>query len=408
MPSLRTPVAAAVIVALAGAALAVSLGASLPVVAVLLASAAASGAAMWTMGGAPAVAPVAPPPEPPLPLPRNPEFLALIDALDDPFLLVEDGFVRAANSSARRLLGDFITGQDVRAAIRHPAAADLASDIAAANGTVALSGLGAAGDRWSLAWRTLPDGQRGVTLTDISAREAVERMRADFVANASHELRTPLSAVIGFIETLRDTDAGADPATRARFLGIAETEARRMQRLVEDLMSISRVEGATGTLPDDVIDLSDLARTVEGEQRATGDARAADIRVEATTAATVRGDRALLSQMLHNLVSNAMKYGRPGTPVTVGVDAAILPGSVVLTIRDEGEGIAPVHLPRLTERFYRVDSARSRELGGTGLGLAIVRHIVARHGGRLEIDSEQGVGTIVSVRLPAAEIADPA
>ncbi len=406
MSSNRTPVAAAVLVAIAGAALAVSLGAPLPTVAVLLASCAATGAAIWTIGGTAVEAPAPPVADPPLPLSRNPEFLALIDALDDPFLLVEDGFVRAANAAARRLLGDFITGQDVRAAIRHPAAADLVGDTAAASGTTALTGLGSAGDRWSMAWRTVPGGQRVVTLTDISAREAVERMRADFVANASHELRTPLSAILGFVETLRDTDAGEDPATRTRFLGIAEKEARRMQRLVEDLMSMSRIEGATGSLPDEAVDLSDLARTVEGEQRATGDARAADIRVDAALPAAVRGDRALLSQMLHNLVSNAMKYGRPGTPVIVAVDPAGVPGAVMLSVRDEGEGIAPVHLPRLTERFYRVDSARSRELGGTGLGLAIVRHIVARHGGRLEIDSEQGSGTTVTVRLPAANGAE--
>jgi two-component system phosphate regulon sensor histidine kinase PhoR len=351
----------------------------------------------------------APSPGPPAPLPahrpihEHPEFAGLFDAMRLPLLLVGDGRVRAANRSARELLGSFIVGADVRTAIRHPAAADrLANPRAGSNGgTIDLVGIGRPGQRWEMRTRALEDGSRLVMLTDQTARDAVERMRSDFVANASHELRTPLAAILGFVETLSDPDAGNDPVLRTRFLSVIDKEARRMLRLVEDLLSISRIEVRKAEQPTDVHDLGRLVRDALAEIAAGGDARAQDIEVDGGEGVQVRADPAQMSQLVHNIVGNAMKYGHPGTPVTVRI-AAAGPQMVELSVSDRGDGIPAEALPRLTERFFRVDSARSRTLGGTGLGLAIAKHVVERHRGRLDIDSVEGQGTTVRVRLPLA------
>jgi len=246
----------------------------------------------------------------------------------------------------------------------------------------------------------LPDASRFVVLTDRTAIDTAETSRADFVANASHELRTPLAAILGFIETLSDPETGGDPATRERFLAVMDKEARRMQRLVDDLMSLSRIEASKFRAPTDSIDLVELVDQVVGEIANGQDPRADDIAVNAEPALpSVLGDRAQLSQLLHNIVGNAMKYGRSATPVEIAIARD---GHHMVTIRvsDHGEGIASEHLPRLTERFYRVDSARSRAAGGTGLGLSLAKHIVERHRGRIDIASRSGHGTQVTIALP--------
>jgi len=229
-------------------------------------------------------------------------------------------------------------------------------------------------------------------------------MRVDFVANASHELRTPLAAILGYVETLDDDAAIGDPATRKRFLRIIRDEAWRMQRLVEDLMSLSRIEAEKFRAPEAAVDLAELIREVHAVIRDGADRRSRDVTTEIEeNLPLVAGDRAQLSQLLHNLVGNAMKYGRPDTPVTIRASRG--PGSMVrLSVEDQGDGIAPEHLPRLTERFYRVAPSRSRSLGGTGLGLAIVKHIIERHRGRLDIRSTPGEGTIVNALLPTAPL----
>jgi two-component system, OmpR family, phosphate regulon sensor histidine kinase PhoR len=239
-----------------------------------------------------------------------------------------------------------------------------------------------------------------VHLVDVSARHAIERMRTDFVANASHELRTPLSSVLGFVETLLDPDVGGDQMTRERFLRVIEGESKRMERLVTDLMSLSRIEADRHRAPDAAVDLGALVAEQCRVIAAAGNPRAADLDCPAPQPdlPPVSGDKAQLSQILHNLVGNAMSYGRPGTPIEVRLGSR--GNQVVLSVRDHGEGIAADHLPRLTERFYRVDPGRSRAAGGTGLGLAIVKHIVERHRGRLSIESAPGVGTTVTVLLP--------
>ena len=326
---------------------------------------------------------------------------AVIDAITEPVLLVVDGRVRIANAAALALLGTHILGEDVRLAIRHPAAAERLA-LTGSDGSTELVGLGGRDQRVQMEVATIAPGRRVVHLIDRTTSYAAERARVDFVANSSHELRTPLAAIIGFIETLDDDNAGADPEVRQRFLSVMMKEARRMQRLIDDLISLSRIEADKYRLPETPVQLGTLIEEVTADLRdSDGQARANLHLAIAQDIPAVTGDAAQLSQVIHNLVGNAFKYGTRGTPVTIGLrrDGETL---ICLSVADEGDGIAAEHLPRLTERFYRVDPGRSRAQGGTGLGLAIVKHIVERHRGRLDIASTPGTGTTVSILLPVA------
>ncbi|PZQ23146.1 MAG: two-component sensor histidine kinase [Sphingopyxis macrogoltabida] len=332
---------------------------------------------------------------------RHPDFAHWADQEREPVIGVAGNIVTIANDAAVRLLGRHIVGADIRTAIRHPAATEWlsAQSDAAAPDPVSLADFPRSGQRWTMRIAALPDGDRIIFLSDRSAIDAADRMRSDFVANASHELRTPLAAVLGYVETLQDMNGDADQPTRHRFLSIIEREARRMQQLVIDLLSISRVEADRFRRPTGRVDLAAIVRATIAQLQDSEDARPKDIVAQlGDEAQPMLGDEAQLSQLVHNIVSNAMKYGRPGTPVTV--ELAREGSRVRLSVSDEGDGIAPDHLPRLTERFYRVDEARSRSVGGTGLGLAIVKHITERHQGQLAIDSKVGKGTRVSVTLP--------
>ena len=336
----------------------------------------------------------------PAPSVAGPLLAPVLDAVGEPVLLIAQGTVALANTAARALLGQHIVGEDARVAIRHPAATERLAATEPDDQPIELIGLGQQDRRWQMRVANIGGDRRLVHLTDRTDTHAAERMRVDFVANASHELRTPLASVLGFIETLEE--AGDEADTRRRFLGIMGAEAQRMQRLVEDLISLSRIEADKYRLPADSIDLGALIEEVEDELADTG-ARAGDLRIAIEPGVPlVAGDRVQLSQMLHNLLGNALKYGRPATAVDVML--AREGGLVRLTVADQGDGIAPEHLPRLTERFYRVDTGRSRSLGGTGLGLAIVKHIVERHRGRLSIASSIGVGTTVTVTLPPRQV----
>ena len=345
-------------------------------------------------------APIAPKPD--IAPPGAPDIAEVIEAIIEPVIIVNQGRVTHANAAAHALLGGHIVGEDVRLAIRHPAAAErLASNSTGVpQGPIDLVGLGTLDQRWQMHVGAASGGQRIVHLIDQTGNYAAERMRVDFVANASHELRTPLASILGYIETLQE-EAGADKAVRSRFLKIMFDESRRMQRLVEDLISLSRIEAEKYRLPVSPVDLALLIGEVRTELLDARDARGNEIVADiGDDVPPVAGDRAQLSQMLHNLIGNAIKYGRPGAPVAVRLwrDQA---GMVRISVADEGDGIAAEHLPRLTERFYRVDAGRSRAAGGTGLGLAIVKHIVERHRGRLDIASTVGKGTTVTVLLPA-------
>jgi two-component system phosphate regulon sensor histidine kinase PhoR len=239
-------------------------------------------------------------------------------------------------------------------------------------------------------------------LSDRTRDRAVERMRADFVANASHELRTPLASVIGFIDTLRGP-AADDPAAQTRFLGIMAEQAQRMNRLIDDLLSLSRIELSEHMPPSGRVVLEEIVSGMAAAFAPQLQARGTTLKLDLPSdLPELPGDAHQLEQVLQNLLDNALKYGRPGGTIVLSARPSSRSGQggVMLKVRDQGVGIPREHIPRLTERFYRVDTHRSRSVGGTGLGLAIVKHIVNRHRGQLGIDSTEGLGTTVSVWLP--------
>lgn len=335
----------------------------------------------------------------------HPQLQAFIDASADAILMVENARVTAANQVALRLLGANIVGQNVRMAFRHAGAIERLSDPEAQHSghPIRLAGIGQKNQLWDMRIQTMGPTQKIVHLADRSGTQAAEKMRVDFVANASHELLTPLAAIKGFIETLDDPAAGDDPATRSRFLGIMATETDRMQALVRDLMSLSRIEAEKYDPPQTPVDFAAIIVETVDQLRNSQKDRGADIVVDVMAdLPPVMGDAGQLRQLASNILNNALKYGRAGTPVTVSLLRSRSGAMINFTVADVGDGIAPEHLPRLTERFYRVDSGRSRLVGGTGLGLSLVKHIVDRHRGHLEIRSIVGKGTTVSILLPVA------
>ena len=336
----------------------------------------------------------------------HPQLQPFIDASADAILMVDNARVTAANQVALRLLGSNIVGQNVRVAFRHAGAIERLSDPDAQHSghPIRLTGIGQANQLWDMRIQTMGALQKIVHLADRTSTQAAEKMRVDFVANASHELLTPLAAVKGFIETLDDPAAGDDPATRSRFLGIMARETDRMQALVRDLMSLSRIEAEKYDPPQTPVDFAQIVVETTDQLRNSQKDRGADIAVDiSTNALPVMGDAGQLRQLANNILNNAMKYGRDGTPVSVTISPSRSGAMINFTVTDVGDGIAPEHLPRLTERFYRVDSGRSRLIGGTGLGLSLVKHIVDRHRGHLEIRSILGKGTTVSILLPVAQ-----
>ena len=325
---------------------------------------------------------------------------ALIDALDEPALVVEGSTVRFVNKPARELLGPRMEGRDVRLAIRHPQALELI--LAHGSGQVDATGIVEPGRSWQLVVRPLWRNAALVRMFDRSDAVSAEKMRVDFVANASHELRTPLSTVLGYAETLAE-ESDLPPDLRTNFGGTIRDEARRMLRIIEDLMSLSRIEADRFVAPGELVHIGDIVETALSNAGHVWGKRSCEFKLAvAKDLPAVRGDRAQLVQVLDNLISNAVRYGcdHPGSHVDVAAQSS---GPwILLSVTDHGPGIAREHLPRVTERFYRVDAARSRESGGTGLGLAIVKHIIERHRGSLDIRSMLGVGTSVTVRLPVA------
>jgi two-component system, OmpR family, phosphate regulon sensor histidine kinase PhoR len=241
-----------------------------------------------------------------------------------------------------------------------------------------------------------------MTFHDLTPLRRVEEMRADFVANASHELRTPLAALSGFIETLQGS-ARDDAKARERFLPIMQEQARRMARLIDDLLSLSRIELNAHRRPDTPVDLVPIVRQVADGLQTLARDRGVTVHVDAANAVRVPGDRDELVRVFENLVENALKYGASGKRVDIGLSEGESPEGeqeARISVRDYGPGIAPEHVPRLTERFYRVDVRESRAQGGTGLGLALVKHILNRHHGRLLIESMPGAGATFTVYLP--------
>lgn len=343
-------------------------------------------------------------------------FREIVEALPYPVVLVgPDQRLRASNAPAIALLGITSVGQHFVVSLRNPAVVSAVERVLV-RGEPAEATMRHLDDTRETLWRaiarpvTTSDGRGAlISFEDITVMEETGQIRRDFVANVSHELRTPLTAFRGFVETLRGA-ARSDPEAQDRFLAIMEREAERMSRLIDDLLSLSRVEQDVRVQPRETADL--VAITEQAVALLSNHPKAGQIILDAPESAMVQGDVRQLQQVVTNLLENALKYGSPDGQVRIdiagpGRDAVLQRMAWRLSVSDEGEGIESHHIPRLTERFYRVDSHRSREMGGTGLGLAIVKHIVTRHRGRLRIESEPGKGSVFSVFIPADKSGDP-
>ncbi|MDP6705757.1 MAG: ATP-binding protein [Alphaproteobacteria bacterium] len=340
----------------------------------------------------------------------------LLDALIDLALLIDgERRVLAQNAPARELLGEHSVGRDLALALRHPDALAAADEVlggaARASRTITLAV--PVHQVFELHVTALParDNQSAralCLLRDVTPAREAERMRADFVANVSHELRSPLASLVGFIETLRGP-AQDDAEARARFLDIMDGEAKRMSRLVDDLLSLSRLEAREHIPPTGSVDLAVVLREVSKTVALKAAAKKMTIDLElAPEPQQVPGERDELTEVFDNLIDNAVKYGRPETTVRVRAQLAeripdVGGAGIAVAVNNRGEPIPPEQLPRLTERFYRIDKGRSRGMGGTGLGLAIVKHIVNHHRGRLIIESDAERGNTFTVFLPLEE-----
>jgi two-component system, OmpR family, phosphate regulon sensor histidine kinase PhoR len=343
----------------------------------------------------------------------------MAEALPDPAILLNSaGQVLYCNAPARGLFASLREGSHISSVIRTPEFLDAVSAAPLRGRAVTVThaervpvGRRVAATVAPLTRGTEPNSDIIVLLRDLTEIERINQMRADFIANASHELRTPLASLRGFIETLQGSAKG-DPAARDRFLPIMAEQASRMTRLIDALLSLSRVEMNAHVPPSDLVDLNEVI----GSAKDTLDPLARDMGFTFEAGrfprpAIVRGDRDELMQVMQNLVHNAFKYGTKGG--TVRIEARHIPalgrqaGRYTIAVIDNGPGIAPQHLPRLTERFYRIDVAASREKGGTGLGLAIVKHILNRHRGELAIASTPGKGSTFTVMLSEARANSP-
>jgi two-component system phosphate regulon sensor histidine kinase PhoR len=339
---------------------------------------------------------------------------AVVSDLPDPtIVLTPESTVIAFNESAQEITPGILRGEPISFALRVPNVLEAIRAVAAGRQIRRIEFFQRVPtDRWweaTIAPLVLP-GSAGASrhlvllaLRDLTQLRRVEEMRADFVANASHELRTPLASLSGFIETLQGP-ARNDAASRDRFLAIMKEQATRMARLIDDLLSLSRIEQKVHIHPDTTTDLVMIVNEVTDGLLPLARERDVEIKVtDQTDSLDVLGDRDELIRVFENLIENALKYGASGKRVDITLSrepAAGEPRDALVSVRDYGPGIAPEHLPRLTERFYRVDIAESRAQGGTGLGLALVKHILNRHRGRLMIASTPGAGANFSVRLP--------
>lgn len=335
---------------------------------------------------------------------------SVLDAVSLPALAVgPDEKIVAANADALSLLGQGIVTRNYVTMLRQPMLLDSIESTLRDTSPRETRYLGHDGDHdttYRVTCRAAGDtGCVIVSFDDVTALEQASQMRRDFVANVSHELRTPLTALMGFIETLQGP-ARDDTAAQTRFLGIMQSEAARMNRLVGDLLSLSRVESDQRVRPTTQISLLDvLSSTVHALQPVAQKAKVTLVFDPPDHVPTMIADADQLRQVFTNLIENAIKYGGEDNTVQVTLaaadrDPALRAAGVRVDVTDHGPGIDPAHLPRLTERFYRIDNHRSREMGGTGLGLAIVKHIIHRHRGRMRVTSDLGQGATFSVILP--------
>jgi two-component system phosphate regulon sensor histidine kinase PhoR len=341
---------------------------------------------------------------------------AVVSDLPDPtIVLTPESMVVAFNESAQEITPGILRGEPISFALRVPNVLEAIRAVAASREMRRIEFFQRVPtDRWweaTIAPLVLPGGAGPdrhlvlLALRDLTPLRRVEEMRADFVANASHELRTPLASLSGFIETLQGP-ARNDPSSRDRFLAIMKEQATRMARLIDDLLSLSRIEQKVHIHPDTTTDLVMIVHEVADGLSPLAQERDVEIRItDRAQSLDVLGDRDELIRVFENLIENALKYGASGKRVDISLSREPATGEArdaIVSVKDYGPGIAPEHLPRLTERFYRVDIGESRAQGGTGLGLALVKHILNRHRGRLMIESTPGSGANFSVRLPLA------
>ena len=327
----------------------------------------------------------------------------LVTALPDPMLLLDShGNIIRANANAQEILEASVIGLHISQAIRAPAVLEAITHGKAAQVDYEVRGARARHFEVHIAPLAHALENGGVlllVLKDLTREQQIERMRSDFVANASHELRTPLASLSGFIDTLQGA-ARADEKARDSFLNLMREQAERMKRLIDDLLSLSRIEMNAHLLPSAKVDLADVAGHVGDSLQSMAKAENITIKLDVTKPLVVTGDRDELVQVVLNLVENAIKYSNPNSHVRiVGKQEA---NRISLSVIDQGRGIAEEHIPRLTERFYRISVQESRSRGGTGLGLAIVKHILMRHRGRLVVTSEVGQGSNFTVQLPVS------
>ena len=330
----------------------------------------------------------------------------LVRVLPDPVIVVDSsGTVIMANEEARAALDRNPVGHHLSASVRTPAILEAVAAALSGEGPrqAELELRGPVPRSFDVYVAPLPlPGNTAfhavMIFKDLTREQQIERMRADFVANASHELRTPLASISGFIETMQGA-AKNDEAARGKFLGLMRTQAERMARLIDDLLSLSRIEINEHVRPTGVADLAQIARVVRDSLEPLARERGCEVRLDLEGPLPVTGDWDELMQVVQNLIENALKYASSGK--LVEVEGRAVNGHVELAVRDHGPGIAPEHIPRLTERFYRVSVQESRSRGGTGLGLAIVKHILNRHRGRILVTSELGAGSNFTIRLPA-------
>lgn len=331
----------------------------------------------------------------------------VLDAAPEPLIVIDIRHtISHANRAAERAFGGDLFGRALVDVIRSPELLEATERVASGDQDTETVDFEAS-DRGPRSYRAIVGrleriGEAGETaviaLQDLTTIRRLEAMRADFVANASHELRTPLATLVGFIETL-EGPAQNDPEARVRFLGIMREQAGRMTRLVEDLLSLSRIEMEEFAPPGRTDDLNGLIASVIEQLEPISRAHGVEISFQpGLNTSPVAGDPDLLQQVFRNLVENALNYGKDGQSVQIQLSSH--GASTAVAIQDFGPGIPAEHIPRLTERFYRVDVSRSRDLGGTGLGLAIVKHILNRCRGELKIMSEVGHGATFTVILP--------
>jgi two-component system phosphate regulon sensor histidine kinase PhoR len=338
----------------------------------------------------------------------------ILECVDEPVLILDQsGRVIFANKASQPLIGADAKRKHISAVLRTPQVLEAVERIIAGGltETIAFSVLVPVRHHYEAYIARTGADLLLVRIRDLTEIRRAEELRADFVANASHELRTPLAAVTGFIDTLRG-HAKDDTPARERFLEIMSSEAGRMRRLIEDLLSLTRIELNEHNPPAGEVDVAAIVRDAVATLSPLAAANRIVFEAEDDRLDVV-GDRDQLAQIFQNLIHNSIKYGAEGGEIRIRFGRTETPGrregagEIVVSIQDEGPGIPREAIPRLTERFYRVDVKRSRERGGTGLGLAIVKHILNRHRGRLQIESVPGKGSLFTVFLPAAATVDP-